>query len=222
MTPYDLGRFPADTLFDRLGRALCGARCLPRKELYEAWELARRARRRFRGSRIVDVGGGHGLLAHVMLLLDDSSPSAVVVDPALPRSSAAVHDALVATWPRLAGRVVFLRVALDDAELYADDVVVSSHACGALTDRILTRAADARARVAVLPCCHDVETCDAGSLQGWVDPALAIDVGRAHRLEAAGYTVWTQTIPSAITPKNRLLLGAPLTGSRTSLPGTRC
>jgi hypothetical protein len=208
LTPYDLGRFPAETLFDRLGRALCGAKCLPRKELYEAWEVARRARRRFRGGRIVDVGGGHGLLAHVMLLLDDSSPSAVVVDPALPSSSAAVHDALVAAWPRLAGRVAFLNVVLEDAELHADDVVVSSHACGTLTDRILTRAAAARARVAVLPCCHDVETCDAGSLQGWVDPALAIDIGRAHRLETAGYTVWTQTIPSAITPKNRLLLGA--------------
>jgi hypothetical protein len=208
LTPYDLGRFPAETLFDRLGRALCGARCLPRKELYEAWEVARRARRRFRGGRIVDIGGGHGLLAHVMLLLDDASPSAVVVDPVLPSSSAAVHDALVAAWPRLAGRVVFSNVVLEDAELHADDVVVSSHACGTLTDRILARAAAARARVAVLPCCHDVESCDAGSIQGWVDPALAIDIGRAHRLETAGYTVWTQTIPPAITPKNRLLLGA--------------
>ena len=184
--------------------------------------MARRARRRFRGGRVVDIGGGHGLLAHVMLLLDDSSPSAVVVDPALPSSSAAVHDTLVAAWPRLAGRVVFLRVALEDAELHDDDVVVSSHACGTLTDRILTRAAAARARVAVLPCCHDVETCDAGSLQGWVDLALAIDIGRAHRLETAGYTVWTQTIPSAITPKNRLLLGAlpaPRTGRVTPGPG---
>ena len=67
----------------------------------------------------------------------------------------------------------------------------------------------AEARVAVLPCCHDVETCDAGALGGWVDAALAIDVRRASRLEACGYRVWTQTIPAAITPKNRLLLGAP-------------
>ena len=47
------------------------------------------------------------------------------------------------------------------------------------------------------------------SLAGWVDPSLAIDINRAKRLEAAGYQVWTQTIPAAITPKNRLLLGAP-------------
>ena len=44
---------------------------------------------------------------------------------------------------------------------------------------------------------------------GWVDAALAIDLQRAWRLEQRGYRVWTQTIPSTITPKNRLLLGRP-------------
>ncbi len=44
-------------------------------------------------------------------------------------------------------------------------------------------------------------------MTGWLDPALAIDVTRATRLEAKGYRVWTQTIPKDITPKNRLLLG---------------
>jgi hypothetical protein len=29
------------------------------------------------------------------------------------------------------------------------------------------------------------------------------------RLEQQGYRIWTQTIRSEITPKNRLLLGAP-------------
>ena len=105
LTSHDLGRFPGDTLFDRLGRAVCRAGCLPRKELYEAWEVARRVRRLFRGGRVVDLGGGHGLLAQAMLLLDDSSPDALVVDAALPPSSAKVHDALVEAWPRLAGRV---------------------------------------------------------------------------------------------------------------------
>jgi hypothetical protein len=32
---------------------------------------------------------------------------------------------------------------------------------------------------------------------------------RAVRLAERGYRVWTQTIPETITPKNRLLLGAP-------------
>jgi hypothetical protein len=206
LTRHDLDRFPGDILFDRLGRAVCGAGCLPRKELYEAWEVARRVRRLFRGGRVVDLGGGHGLLGQVMLLLDNSSPNALVVDPVLPPSSARVHAALVEAWPRLAGRVEFVASPLESVDLQSTDVVVSCHACGDLTDRVLDRAIGARARVAVLPCCHDPATCDSGALGGWVDRPLAIDILRAVRLERQDYRVWTQTIPAAITPKNRLLL----------------
>ena len=209
LTDRDLGRFPGGTLFERVARAVCHAGCLPRKELYEAWETARRVRRLLRGGRVVDMGGGHGLLAQVMLLLDDSSPGAAVVDRALPPSASRVHEALVAAWPRLSGRIAFVNASLEDCEIAATDVVVSIHACGTLTDRVLERAVAAGARVAVLPCCHDLGRCDAGALTGWLDATLAIDVGRATRLEACGYRVWTQTIPSTITPKNRLLIGAP-------------
>jgi len=209
LTGKDLGRFPGTTLFDRIARAVCQAGCLPRKELYEAWEVARRVRRLFRGGRVVDLGGGHGLLAQVMLVLDDSSPGALVVDRALPASSARVHAALVQSWPRLSGRITFVERALDDVIVQSDDVVVSSHACGRLTDVVLDRAVAARARVAVLPCCHDLEACDVGGLTGWVEGPLAIDVMRAVRLEQQGYRIWTQSIPAAVTPKNRLLIGAP-------------
>src|SRR5262245_47150167 len=106
------------------------ARCLPRKELYESWEVARRTRRILRGGRIVDLGGGHGLLAHVMLLLDDSSPSALVVDPSIPASSFTLHAALASAWPRVADRIAFVNASIDDVMLTADDLVVSSHACG--------------------------------------------------------------------------------------------
>jgi len=210
LTDRDLGRFPDDTLFHRLARAVCHAGCLPRKELYEAWEMGRRVRRLFRGGRVVDLGGGHGLLAQVMLLLDDSSTSALVVDKALPPSSARVHDALVDAWPRISGRIAFVASGLEDVEIQAADVVVSSHACGNLTDQVLDRAVAAGARVAVLPCCHDTVTCESGELSGWIDRPLAIDILRAVRLEQQGYRIWTQTIPASITPKNRLLLGAPM------------
>jgi len=210
LTRHDVGRFQGDTLFERVARVVCLADVLPRKELYEAWEVARRARRRFRSGRVVDVAGGHGLLAYLMMLLDDTSGEAYVVDPSLPPSVVVLHEALTAAWPRLVGRVHAIAAPLESFALTRDDVVVSSHACGALTDRVLESAAFARARVAVLPCCHDRSTCDAGSLTGWVDVSLAIDLRRAARLEQCSYRVWTQTIPSAITPKNRLLLGAPI------------
>jgi hypothetical protein len=210
LTTHDVDRFPDETLFDRLGRAVCQAGCLPRKELYEAWEMGRRVRRLFRGGRVLDLGGGHGLLAHVMLLLDDSSARALVVDKSLPPSSGTLHEVLVAAWPRLSGRIEFVSSTIDDIEIVDTDIVVSSHACGALTDRVLDRTAAARARVAVMPCCHDLDSGDDGGLSGWVDDAAAIDIVRAMRLAQQGYRIWTQAIPKEITPKNRLLIGTPL------------
>ena len=147
------------------------------------------------------------MLAHAMLLLDDSSPEALVVDPKVPRSATALHDAMILEWPRLRGRVTHVSSDIREFRLASTDVLVSSHACGALTDVVLDAAASARATVAVLPCCHDLGRSDAGVLAGWLEGAMAIDVLRAMRLEAKGYRVRTQTIPSDITPKNRLLIG---------------
>src|SRR5215471_9769634 len=209
LTRHDLGRFENRTLFDRIARAVCRAECLPRKELYEAWETARRVRRILRGGRVVDLAGGHGLAGQILLLLDDSSPSALVVDREIPASAATLHASLVDDWPRLVGRVEFRAGQMDEVALQETDLVVSVHACGALTDVVIDRAVAARARVAVLPCCHDARACDTGGLEGWMDAALAIDTTRAARLARAGYRVRTQTIPPGITPKNRLLMGEP-------------
>ena len=215
LTHHDLERFATDRLFDRIGRAVCAAGCLPRKELYEAWEVARRVRRRFRGGTVIDLGGGHGLLAQIMLLLDDSSERAVIVDAALPASASPLHDAITGAWPRLAGRVTFVRGDAGSVEVGAGDVVVSCHACGAFADRVIDAAVGAGARLGLLPCCHDTETCDTGGLTGWMDVALAIDATRVARLRTHGYHVWTQTIPAAITPKNRLIVAEPSANERS-------
>ncbi len=201
--------FGEETLFDRIARSVCRAACLPRKELYEAWETARRVRRRFRGGRVVDLACGHGLLAQILLLLDSRSSEALAVDLRLPDSARSLAAALETDWPRLAGKVRFLVQGIEQTALTGQDLVVSVHACGELTDLVLDRAVEARARVAVLPCCHDLEVADTGGLLGWMDGALAVDAARVARLRAAGYRVYTQTIPAEITPKNRLLLAEP-------------
>jgi hypothetical protein len=210
LTLHDAHRFEGDTLFNRVARSLCEAACVPRKELYEAWEVARRARRRFRGGRVLDLACGHALVAQLMLLLDDSSAVALAVDNKLPPSAARVAERLSLDWPRLAGRVTLLEADLGTIAAHSDDILVSCHACGRLTDDVIDKAVAARAKLVVLPCCQSTAKCDLGGLAGWLDPALAIDVTRAGRLRAAGYFVHTQTIPAQITPKNRLLLAAPL------------
>src|SRR5205814_5969017 len=146
LSERDLGRFSGPTLFERLARAVCRAGCLPRKELYEAWETARRIRRRFRGGRIVDLAAGHGLLSHVLMILDNSSPLALVVDTTLPKSSATLHDVLVDAWPRLKDRFRFEERPLESVVLSESDLVVSGHACGGPADLVIDRASAARAR----------------------------------------------------------------------------
>ena len=94
LTRRDLPRFGDGTLFHRIAQKVCEAECLPRKELYEAWEVARRTRRRFRGGRVVDLACGHGLLAQMLLLLDDSSACALAVDARLPDSAEPLREAL--------------------------------------------------------------------------------------------------------------------------------
>ncbi len=221
LTHRDLGRFPGDSLFARVARAVCEAGCLPRKELFESWEVARRVRRRVRGGRVLELAAGHALVAQLLLLLDASSESAVAVDAKPSRSGPILARALAARWPRLAGRVEHRVGDLATVQVAAGDLVVSVHACGALSDVVLERATSARARVALLPCCHDARTCDTGGLLGFLPIPLAVDATRVARLVAAGYDVVTQTIPATITPHNRLIIGVPAASGRELRRGSR-
>jgi len=207
LTRHTARLFVGETLFDRLARTVCNAECLPRKELFEAWETAKRIRRRFRGRPVVELCAGHGLLAHALLLLDDSIPDAICVDAVRPPSAAKIHAALVERWPRLEGRLRYVEADLGSVPIPPAALVVSVHACGVLTDRVLDRAIAAQAHVAVLPCCHALDKCDDGGLRGWLSGPLAVDVTRAERLRSHGYRLRAQTIPADITPHNRLLLG---------------
>jgi hypothetical protein len=207
LTPQQQSLFAGNSLFDKIARAVCRAGTLPRKELYEAWEVAKRVRRRYRGGRVIDLACGHGLLAHIMLILDDSSKTAIAVDKKIPLNAGKLSNALITTWPRLQNRVIYKEMPIEESIILPDDIVVSSHACGSLTDLIIDKAIEQHARVAVLPCCHDLKESSTDGLEGWMDKTLAVDTARAMRLRSKGYKIVTQKIPSDITPKNRLLMG---------------
>lgn len=201
--------FPGDTLFARIARAVCEAGCLPRKELFEAWETAKRVRRAMRGGPVLELAAGHGLLSAILIILDDSAESATCVDIKRPPSHETLLTVLEKHWPRIQGRVQYRDAKIEDVEIPAGSLVASVHACGVLTDQVLDVAIKTRNRVAVLPCCHDLRRCDTGSLDNWMDGPLAIDATRLARLRQAGYRVQTARIPEDITPKNRLLMGWP-------------
>ena len=207
LTPQQQELFPGSSLFDKIARAVCRAGTLPRKELYEAWEMAKRVRRRYRGGRILDLACGHGLLAHIMLILDDSSKTGIAVDKEIPLNAKKLSSSLIESWPRLKNRIIYKEVSVQEITIRPDDIVVSAHACGSLTDLIIDKAIEQHARVAVLPCCHDLKESSTNGLEGWMDKTLAVDTLRAVRLRSKGYRIVTQKIPNDITPKNRLLMG---------------
>lgn len=209
LTKGSAHHFPENTLFHRIARTVCAAECLPRKELYESWEVARRIHRRMRGGRVVDLACGHGLLGAMTLILDRTHCEVIGVDRRLPLSATRLRPELEAVWPALADRWKLIEGDLQDFDLTADDLVISAHACGPLTDLILDRAVAVGARVAVLPCCHAIRHGDLGGLGGWLSPEVAMDATRAARLRSHGYAVHTQCIPAEITPQNRLLFGHP-------------
>lgn len=199
--------FSGDTLFDKIARAVCRAGTLPRKELHEAWEVAKRVRRRYRGGRVVDLACGHGLLAHIMLILDDSSKTAIAADGEIPLNAEKLSKAMIKSWPRLKHRIIYKQTTVQEITILPEDLVVSAHACGTLTDLIIDKAVEQRSRLAVLPCCHDLKRSATEGLDGWMDKTLAVDTIRAVKLKSQGYRIVTQKIPDDITPKNRLLMG---------------
>jgi hypothetical protein len=111
-------------------------------------------------------------------------------------------------------------------------VFASVHACGDLSDAILALAVEARAPVALVPCCHrglgsarrlakrlddamlrtrtdgDALAACGEEEKGNVSPSVAVDVARLETLRRAGYAVSAATLPREITPQNRVILGA--------------
>jgi hypothetical protein len=142
-----------------------------------------------------------------MLILDNSSEIAIAVDKNIPVNAKNLSKTLISAWPRLQNRVIYKNISIQEVDIQPDDIVVSAHACGTLTDLIIAKATEKLARIAVLPCCHDLRQSSTGGLEGWMDKTLAVDAIRAVELRAKGYKIITQNIPDEITPKNRLLMG---------------
>ena len=224
LTPSDAARFTGDDDFHLVARAVCEAHVLPRKELFETWEAAlvitRAHAHRLRGprARVMDLAGGHGLLALAILVLNPECPSAVVVDKRKPDSHERLCDVFVRQWPRLRGRVRFVEASVEQATPSPDTLLVSVHACGGLTDLILELAVGGGAPVAVVPCCHRAlarprelaaRLRDADERGTAYEAPFALDVARFAALKREGFDVDAAILPREITPQNRVLLGAP-------------
>ena len=88
-------------------------------------------------------------------------------------------------------------------------LLVSVHACGVRTDRVLELAIANQVPVAVMPCCHPVGTSRAPFAVKQALQHMAVDVDRTYQMEAAGFDVRWSSVSERITRMNRVILARP-------------
>jgi hypothetical protein len=244
----------------------------PEKELQEALaflkKIDRSLTKKFDVVHAVDVCGGHGLLAMLMLIMGKAKkcyvldlqfpPSATCLLKAFsaagllrdPHAVVWVKGDVVETLPRVLDSVSLDAAAFaqerdpeENESTEGDDrsgsgrevghlaggergtangarksrgkravnAVVGIHACNYLTDVILDAAVEAAVPFALMPCCHADRSGalkQAASVVG-APLAAAVDIARMGSLLERGCTCHMFSIPAAITPVNRILLGIP-------------
>ena len=205
--------FTGNTAFDEFSRTVCLANAVPRKELYEAWATALHIQDRFPDSRrVADLASGHGLLSWALLLLNEER-SAVCIDKRMPGSAEKVADAMIYQWPQLAARWDFVESKLEAVEPCSSTLLCGIHACGTLSDTIISLAVQGNAPLVLIPCCHTKKTlqlADRQEIQSLnVSLSEFVDGRRIERLQLSGYNVVKQEIPQAITPMNTVITATP-------------
>jgi hypothetical protein len=209
-----------DTLQARFSRALAARRAVDRKEFFEAFEFFARCRGSLHSepadwsgapATLVDLAGGHGLVAALFAVFEYKRfESVLVLDATLPKSFGAVYDAAVEVAPWSAASLRYVEAVVDAETILPGGCAVAClHGCNSLTDTAIGVAARSGASsLAVMPCCYAQTAQQAPeALRRSLGVAVASDIHRTYELERLGYTVNWRSIPLAITPMNRVLLG---------------
>jgi hypothetical protein len=152
--------------------------------------------------------------------------SVICIDKSMPRSSERVQLAMTKRWPELADRWDYVEGSLEGTVPAPTTLLVGVHCCGILSDKVIDLAIEGQAPLALVPCCHSkqcmsrkdreiFETTVMNTKNKGKDDCYAtatsnfIDNLRMERLKNAGFTTQEARIPSAFTPKNRLILATP-------------
>lgn len=188
---------------------------------------ARRMKNRKQEIVVHDLCSGHGLTGILFVACNPPRPPqfeslrTILVDHKEPRSHSVLRDCISEICPWVSKDTVqFIESPLQEYKLDGDNgtngnisdstasVVISTHACGSLTDQVLRHAVDFQAAsVAVMPCCYTGT--DAGTPYGVrriLGVAMSADVRRSFYLQENDYHVDFAAIPKSITPMNRILV----------------
>ena len=202
--------FATDSLPDRLARALAARECVDIKDLTESAELFERTRRAVRRPDIAELCCGHGLTGLFFALLERCVQRVTFIDTRRPPAFDLALAAAIEVGPWVADKVRFIETPLRSARgtLAAGTGVITSHARGTDTDTCIDIAIAIGGPLAVMPGDDGAMVPDAPpALRPVLGPGLAADVHRTYRLTETGYEVRWASLPSAITPANRVLIG---------------
>lgn len=209
--PRDERAFPGDGAVDRFARALCKHRATCFRELVESFEFFALARKHARAKVVADLCGGHGLVAVLFAMFERDVERACVLDRSRPKSFDRILLAAEEAAPWIAGRIQYIEASLNTAarNIPKDAGLVSVHACGAKTDRVLELAVANHMPVAVMPCCHPVAASKAPPALKLALAHMAVDIDRTYQLEASGFHVHWSNVSERITRMNRVILARP-------------
>lgn len=226
LQPRHASEFPSDSLFDQFARIVCKVTVIPRKEVFETWAMALYVHHYFpTAKRIADLACSHGLLSWALLLLayDDSEMesrrSVVCVDIHMPKSAEKIAGAMLERWPHFEDDWDYVEGHLEAVQPDSSTLLVGIHACGLLSDKIISLAIGGNASLALVPCCHSKKCLSTeqklvfANTTGHTSPVAClseiVDKSRIERLRKAGFQVEEALIPKVFTPKNRIILALP-------------
>jgi len=151
---------------------------------------------------------GHGLVGLLFAAYDRRVEEIVLLDRKRPPSHDVVLSAISeeAPWVVERARFVQQKVQHDWSGMPLQASIIGVHACGRRTDACLDAAIRLEGAVAVMPCCYQEDAPGPLSVARALGPAMAWDVHRTYRLEAAGYKVRWTAIPPAVSAMNRILV----------------
>jgi len=204
-----LSVFSGPGLANAIVRELAQARAIHLKEVLESFEFHRRVRKRLRSPQMADLCCGHGLTG-LLFATERQVERVTMVDLKRPQSFDVALDCVARVMPEVRNKVRFLAADLEDAatKLAPGTSCVAVHACGSATDRCIDVALATGGAVAVMGCCYNkIRQRGAPAVAKALGLHLATDVHRTNRLHAAGYQVDWSSIPEAITPMNRVVVG---------------
>ena len=167
-----------DHLFDQFATVICNAGVVARKEVFETWASALYIHYSFLSTddanyssnggriirRIVDVAAGHGLLAWALLLLSDEEErnnikknqqeqhplTVFCLDVQMPPSAELIHEAMIQQWPHLNDRFDYVEARLEQLVPHKSCLLASVHACGILSDMLVSTAAKHQIPIALV------------------------------------------------------------------------